>query len=199
MIHALRSAGERRTRSTEQRGLEPKLRLVPEDDETGSAVAPDGPQPGESGPSPESALAQLGLGIGLTVVLHAFGQALWYAFWRAVWPHEAAEPSRLARVFAWMPVTQLPYLYVGGADGKLVTGQYVDADKEYLVKFLNTIGAAVGCTNSANAGPLDDFNHDNNNYRSKNYTYNYYLTPQPPEPADNKPPITGRLPALIVA
>ncbi len=96
-------------------------------------------------------------------------------------------------------VTQLPYLYVGGADGKLVTGQYVDADKEYLVKFLNTIGAAVGCTNAANAGPLDDFNADNNNYRSKNYTYNYYLSPQPAEPADGKPPIKGRLPALVVA
>ena len=96
-------------------------------------------------------------------------------------------------------VTQLPYLYVGGADGKLVTGQYVDADKEYLVKFLNTIGAAVGCTNSAKAGPLDDFNSDTNNYRSKNYTYNYYLSPQPAEPADDKPPIKGRLPALVVA
>ncbi len=95
-------------------------------------------------------------------------------------------------------VTQLPYLYVGGADGKLVTGQYVNADKEYLVKFLNTIGAAVGCTNSAGAAPLDDFNADNNNYRSKNYTYNYYFTPQPAEPADGKPPITGRLPALVV-
>ncbi len=96
-------------------------------------------------------------------------------------------------------VTQLPYLYVGGADGKLVTGQYVNADKEYLVKFLNTIGAAVGCTNSTGAGPLDDFNADNNNSHSKNYTDNYYLSPQPAPPADGKPPITGRLSALVVA
>jgi hypothetical protein len=96
-------------------------------------------------------------------------------------------------------VTQLPYLYVGGASGKLVTGQYVDADKEYLVKFLNTIGAAVGCTNAAGNGPLDDLNADNNNYRSKNYTWNYYFSPQPPTPADGKPPITGRLASLIAA
>jgi hypothetical protein len=95
-------------------------------------------------------------------------------------------------------VTQLPYLYVGGADGKLVTGRYVNADKEYLVKFLNTIGAAVGCTNSAAAGPLDDLNADNNNYRSKNYTWNYYFSPQPATPLDGAPPITGRLNALVV-
>ena len=89
-------------------------------------------------------------------------------------------------------VTQLPYLYVGGANGKLKTGQYVDGGKTYLSKFLNTIGAAVGCTN-AGGQPLDDFNAktsdggDNNNYKSRNYCWNYYDSPQPPQPQDGKP------------
>jgi hypothetical protein len=96
-------------------------------------------------------------------------------------------------------VTQLPYLYVGGANGKLVTGQYISEDREYLVKFLNTIGAAVGCTNAAGNGLLDDLNADNNNYRSKNYTWNYYFSPQPPSPADGQPPIKGRLASMIAA
>lgn len=101
-------------------------------------------------------------------------------------------------------VSQLPYLYVGGADGKLVTGQYVNVGREYLVKFLNTIGAAVGCMSSAGAGPLDDLNADNNNYRSKNYAQDWYFQPanypvnQWQAPADGKPPITGRLPALVL-
>jgi len=100
-------------------------------------------------------------------------------------------------------VSQLPYLYVGGANGKLVTGKYIQEDKQYLVKFLNTIGAAVGCKNSAGNGPLDDLNADNNNYRSKNYTQDYYFQPadypihQWVGPADGKPPITGRLTSLI--
>lgn len=93
-------------------------------------------------------------------------------------------------------VTQLPYLYVGGANDKLVTGQYINEDKQYLVKFLNTIGAAVGCKNSAGNGPLDDFNADNNNYRSKNYTQTYYFQPYTP-PADGKPPITGQLASML--
>jgi Protein of unknown function (DUF1552) len=58
-------------------------------------------------------------------------------------------------------ITDLPYLYVGGCDGALKTGQYVSAPNEYLVKFLNTIGAAVGLKNGAGA-PLDDFNASNN-------------------------------------
>ena len=94
-------------------------------------------------------------------------------------------------------ITQLPYLYVGGVSGKLVTGQYINEDKQYLVKFLNTIGAAVGCKNKL-GGPLDDLNADNNNHRSKNYCWNYYDVPQPPNPTDGKPPITGRLDSLIV-
>jgi hypothetical protein len=93
-------------------------------------------------------------------------------------------------------VSQLPYLYVGGAQGALVTGHYVNEDKQYLVKFLNTIGAAVGCKNSANNGPLDDLNADNNNYRSKNYTQDYYFQPYV-APADGKPPITGRLASIM--
>jgi hypothetical protein len=93
-------------------------------------------------------------------------------------------------------VSQLPYLYVGGAKDKLVTGQYISEPKQYLVKFLNTIGAAVGCTNSAGDGPLDDLNADNNNYRSKNYTADYYFQPYVP-PADGKPPIKGQLASLL--
>jgi len=58
-------------------------------------------------------------------------------------------------------ITQLPYLYVGGAGGALKTSLYVDATGQNLVKLLNTIGAAVGCKSDA-GGPLDDFNKTNN-------------------------------------
>jgi hypothetical protein len=58
-------------------------------------------------------------------------------------------------------ITQLPYLYVGGAGGALQTGIYRNEDGMELVKLLNTIGAAVGCKN-ASGGLLDDFNADNN-------------------------------------
>ncbi len=97
-------------------------------------------------------------------------------------------------------ISQLPYLYVGGANGQLKTGKYIQEDKQYLVKFLNTIGAAVGCKNSAGNGPLDDLNADNNNYRSKNYCDTYYWQPSPgvyQPPADGKPAITGRLDSII--
>ena len=118
----------------------------------------------------------------------------------------------------------LPYFYVGSAAKNLVVGKYINADREYLVKFLNTIGAAVGVKNSAGNGPLDDFNskdgilppgsidsdggltpaaggvRPNNNYLSHNYTRTNYWQDTPTtfqEPADGKMPITGRLPALI--
>ena len=100
-------------------------------------------------------------------------------------------------------VSQLPYLYVGGANDKLVTGKYILEDRQYLVKFLNTIGAAVGCTNSAGNGPLDDLNADNNNYRTKTYAQDYYFQPadypvhQYVAPADGKPAIKGTLASLI--
>jgi hypothetical protein len=55
----------------------------------------------------------------------------------------------------------LPYLYVGSANGALKTGIYVNEPDVKLPKFLNTIGAAVGCT-TAGGGPLDDFNSANN-------------------------------------
>jgi hypothetical protein len=44
----------------------------------------------------------------------------------------------------------------GSAGGFLKTGIYVDAGGVANNKILNTIGAAVGCTN-ASGGPLDDF------------------------------------------
>jgi len=56
----------------------------------------------------------------------------------------------------------LPYVLAGSAGGFLKTGQYVDAAAgtadDYLShnRFLNTIGAAVGCKNEDGA-PLDDF------------------------------------------
>lgn len=53
---------------------------------------------------------------------------------------------------------QLPYLYVGSAGGKLVTDRYFNANAGHVPQLLNTIGAAVGCKNSAGTGPLDDFN-----------------------------------------
>lgn len=78
-------------------------------------------------------------------------------------------------------ISDVPYIYVGGAGGKLKTGLFLDLFKggnatppgqtsdatqrmqmfEPPVKLLNTIGAAVGCKNAA-GGPLDDFNADNN-------------------------------------
>lgn len=56
----------------------------------------------------------------------------------------------------------LPYVLAGTAGGFLRSGQYVDAGNpgkdEFAThnRFLNTIGAAVGCVNQA-GGPLDDF------------------------------------------
>jgi hypothetical protein len=56
----------------------------------------------------------------------------------------------------------LPYVIAGSAGGFLKTGHYVDAaagsGDDYLShnRFLNTIGAAVGCKNES-GGPLDDF------------------------------------------
>jgi hypothetical protein len=50
----------------------------------------------------------------------------------------------------------VPYLLAGSAGGALKTGLYVDAGGVTNNKVLNTIGAAVGCTNAA-GGPLDDF------------------------------------------
>jgi hypothetical protein len=55
----------------------------------------------------------------------------------------------------------LPYLYVGSAGGALKTGIYVNEPDVEVPKFLNTIGAAVGCT-TADGYPLDDFNSANN-------------------------------------
>lgn len=49
----------------------------------------------------------------------------------------------------------VPYILVGSAGGKLKTGQYLDLGVTNN-KVLNTIGAALGCTNAAGA-PLDDF------------------------------------------
>ncbi len=55
----------------------------------------------------------------------------------------------------------LPYFYVGGAHGALATGIYVNEPDVKVPQFLNTIGAAVGCTN-ADGEPLDDFNSASN-------------------------------------
>ncbi len=64
---------------------------------------------------------------------------------------------------------QLPYLYVGGAGATLATNQYVDAwaggwvsnsAPTYATHFLNVVGSAVGCKNSAGNGALNDFNAD---------------------------------------
>ena len=55
----------------------------------------------------------------------------------------------------------LPYFYVGGANGALKTGIYVNESGVKVPKFLNAIGAAVGCTTAAGQ-PLDDFNFANN-------------------------------------
>lgn len=51
----------------------------------------------------------------------------------------------------------LPFVLAGTCGGYLKTGAYVDAGGDATNnKFLNTIGAAVGCKNAAGA-PLDDF------------------------------------------
>lgn len=50
----------------------------------------------------------------------------------------------------------VPWILVGGAGGRLRTGQYVDAGGVRYNRMLNTIGAAVGCTNDSGE-PLDDF------------------------------------------
>ncbi|MGK4004425.1 DUF1552 domain-containing protein [Sorangium sp. So ce1036] len=50
---------------------------------------------------------------------------------------------------------RVPYILAGGASGFLKTGRFVDVSITNN-KLLNTIGAAVGCTN-AEGGPLDDF------------------------------------------
>ncbi|HTN82871.1 MAG TPA: hypothetical protein VL242_04280, partial [Sorangium sp.] len=51
--------------------------------------------------------------------------------------------------------SRVPYILAGGAAGYLKTGQFIDR-KVTNNKLLNTIGAAVGCTNGQ-GGPLDDF------------------------------------------
>lgn len=74
----------------------------------------------------------------------------------AVWTNDLANgPPHGSR--------NLPYVCAGSAGGYLRTGQYVNAGtgtgyNDYVTnnKFLNTIGAAVGCTNASGA-PLDDF------------------------------------------
>ncbi len=56
----------------------------------------------------------------------------------------------------------MPYVCAGSCGGRLKTGLYVDAGdvsrNQYVThnKFLNTLGAAVGCKNASGA-PLDDF------------------------------------------
>jgi len=92
--------------------------------------------------------------------------------------------------------TQLPYLYVGGAQGALKTGIYANIGPTPLVKFLNTIGAAVGCKNGA-GGPLDDLNADNNNYITKNWLNNYYDPGYTGTPTNGKAAVTGRIAQLI--
>lgn len=54
----------------------------------------------------------------------------------------------------------IPYLVAGSAGGFVKTGLYVDAGGVTNNKILNTIGAAVGCTN-AQGQPLDDFGDPN--------------------------------------
>ncbi|MBS2016243.1 MAG: DUF1552 domain-containing protein [Deltaproteobacteria bacterium] len=92
-------------------------------------------------------------------------------------------------------VTQLPYLYVGGCAGALKVGLYANVGPTPLVRFLNTIGAAVGCKN-AGGGPLDDLNAGNNNYLTKNWCNHYYDDPQPALPSNGKPAVTGRIAQL---
>jgi hypothetical protein len=56
----------------------------------------------------------------------------------------------------WHSYQNVPYILAGSAGGFLKTGLYVDAGGIANNKILNTIGAAVGCTN-ASGGLLDDF------------------------------------------
>ncbi len=79
-------------------------------------------------------------------------------------------------------LSDVPYIYVGDAGGRIKTGMYVDLFRgteaearsgsrddpalrmkhfEPAVKVLNTLGAAVGLK-SGSGGPLDDLNADNN-------------------------------------
>jgi hypothetical protein len=54
----------------------------------------------------------------------------------------------------------VPFILAGSAKGALKTGQFVDSNGQKITNnlILNTIGAAVGCTNLAGtSGPLDDF------------------------------------------
>jgi len=54
----------------------------------------------------------------------------------------------------------VPFILAGGAKGALKTGQFIDSGGTKITNnlILNTIGAAVGCTNLAgDGGPLDDF------------------------------------------
>ncbi len=50
----------------------------------------------------------------------------------------------------------VPYIVAGSASGVLKTGHYVNAGNVTNNKLLNTLGAAVGCTNALGR-PLDDF------------------------------------------
>ncbi len=65
----------------------------------------------------------------------------------AVWLNDNADKYHSFR--------RVPYILAGGAAGYLKTGQFVDV-KATNNKLLNTIGAAVGCTNGQ-GGPLDTF------------------------------------------
>ncbi len=56
----------------------------------------------------------------------------------------------------WHSYENVPYILAGSAGGTLRNGVYVDAGDVANNKILNTIGAALGCTN-ASGGPLDDF------------------------------------------
>jgi hypothetical protein len=73
----------------------------------------------------------------------------------AIWLNDLANgPAHATR--------NMPYVCAGSIGGKLKNGVYVDAgnqgSNQYVThnKFLNTIGAAVGCKNAA-GGALDDF------------------------------------------
>jgi hypothetical protein len=59
----------------------------------------------------------------------------------------------------WHSYDGVPFILAGGARGALNTGLYVDAGGRTHDAILNTIGAAVGCTNGSGA-PLDDFGDD---------------------------------------
>ncbi|WP_437330814.1 DUF1552 domain-containing protein [Sorangium sp. So ce381] len=65
----------------------------------------------------------------------------------AVWLNDLADK--------YHAYSRVPYILAGGAAGYLKTGQFID-ERITVNKLLNTIGAAVGCTNGQ-GGPLDDF------------------------------------------